>query len=548
MTDNLDMFKKIVFSIPSLKKILTASLTLSILFSSLVFVGFKLFTTLQPPLHSIMLMAIFAFALPAFLSGELLHRFIPDYPRKWGYFLALSNMTLLFLYGTILTGADNFTNAWHIFWLALSTSYLSHLLVLLLTVGDKYITRLTLLSLIQPLSILVAFHVFLGSRLQISLIDYASGIMVLGVSALLVLAAIGVAEYLLRANLENASVLQLTAGLIQKRQEALDLGYPTKPDVQTLQIENQVGKTTLLTPWIHPGPLEGFGGGRITSDIIEKLNKEDEGFFFHVPSTHKSDPANPEAYKKILKARKDPQKIKKASKLVEKDYEKVKFYGRKVGSKKLVYMDAEWDDYRTAIFREIIDPEKVLLVDLHCHDRKEEERPEVFYDTDEARYLRNSLKDFIQILDRQKEYKYKAGFSTETTHKSLFSLVEKVDGQKTLIFGLEGNGTSQSVRKTKKQYEKEYDKVIVFSTDTHQSIHDLFAEKQVNISRIKQTVQKAEKNLSEASLGLTNNKSNTIKLLKEDYSGLIFSVNILVRLIIFLLAVVYIWLIIWVFF
>jgi len=548
MTDNLDMFKKIVFSIPSLKKILTASLTLSILFSSLVFVGFKLFTTLQPPLHSIMLMAIFAFALPAFLSGELLHRFIPDYPRKWGYFLALSNMTLLFLYGTILTGADNFTNAWHIFWLALSTSYLSNLLVLLLTVGDKYITRLTLLSLIQPLSILVAFHVFLGSRLQISLIDYASGIMVLGVSALLVLAAIGVAEYLLRANLENASVLQLTAGLIQKRQEALDLGYPTKPDVQTLQIENQVGKTTLLTPWIHPGPLEGFGGGRITSDIIEKLNKEDEGFFFHVPSTHKSDPANPEAYKKILKARKDPQKIKKASKLVEKDYEKVKFYGRKVGSKKLVYMDAEWDDYRTAIFREIIDPEKVLLVDLHCHDRKEEERPEVFYDTDEARYLRNSLKDFIQILDRQKEYKYKAGFSTETTHKSLFSLVEKVDGQKTLIFGLEGNGTSQSVRKTKKQYEKEYDKVIVFSTDTHQSIHDLFAEKQVNISRIKQTVQKAEKNLSEASLGLTNNKSNTIKLLKEDYSGLIFSVNILVRLIIFLLAVVYIWLIIWVFF
>jgi len=548
MTDNLDMFKKIVFSIPSLKKILTASLTLSILFSSLVFVGFKLFTTLQLPLHSIMLMAIFAFALPAFLSGELLHRFIPDYPRKWGYFLALSNMTLLFLYGTILTGADNFTNAWHIFWLALSTSYLSNLLVLLLTVGDKYITRLTLLSLIQPLSILVAFHVFLGSRLQISLIDYASGIMVLGVSALLVLAAIGVAEYLLRANLENASVLQLTAGLIQKRQEALDLGYPTKPDVQTLQIENQVGKTTLLTPWIHPGPLEGFGGGRITSDIIEKLNKEDEGFFFHVPSTHKSDPANPEAYKKILKARKDPQKIKKASKLVEKDYEKVKFYGRKVGSKKLVYMDAEWDDYRTAIFREIIDPEKVLLVDLHCHDRKEEERPEVFYDTDEARYLRNSLKDFIQILDRQKEYKYKAGFSTETTHKSLFSLVEKVDGQKTLIFGLEGNGTSQSVRKTKKQYEKEYDKVIVFSTDTHQSIHDLFAEKQVNISRIKQTVQKAEKNLSEASLGLTNNKSNTIKLLKEDYSGLIFSVNILVRLIIFLLAVVYIWLIIWVFF
>ncbi|QGA80153.1 DUF2070 family protein [Candidatus Nanohalobium constans] len=548
MTDNLDIFKKVIFKIPSVRKLSAAIIILSTVYSSLIFVSLNLFTPFGLPLYTIPLIALSAFILPGVLSGELLYRFIPNYPRNWGYFLMLSNISLLAIYGLILAGADTFTNAWHIFWLSLTTVYLSNLLVLLLTLGQKYILRITVLALIQPLTILTAFHHFIGARTTLTALNYISGLYIMAIGGFLFLLSIAVAEYLMRSNLKDASVLQLTAGLLQKRQEALDLGYSTKPDVQTLKLSNQASEASIAVPWIHPGPLEGFGGGRITSDIIKQLNQDEEGFFFHVPSTHKSDPSDPEDYRKILDAMNKPEESSKASKLVRKDYEQVSFYGRKVGGKKLVFMDAGWDDYEVSVFREIIDPEKVLIVDLHCQDRKEEEREEVWYNTEESEHLRECLKDFISELESLEEYDYSNGFTVELEGKPVFALVEQVKDQKTVLFGLEGNGNSEEVRNLRKKLGDDYDHAIAFSTDTHQSIHQLSSDKQIETSRINDAVNQAENKLSKASIGFANQKAEDMKLLQEDYSGLIFSINMLIRLIGLLLTLMYIWLVIWVFF
>ncbi|MFB6200199.1 MAG: DUF2070 family protein, partial [Candidatus Nanohaloarchaea archaeon] len=338
-------------------------------------------------------------------------------------------------------------------------------------------------------------------------------------------------EYLFKSNVSNVSAIWLTSALFQKKQEELDLGYRSRPEVQSLEISNESGEFSFCIPWIHPGPLEGFGGGRATSDIIEKLNEKAEGFFLHVPSTHKSDPTDPKDYQKILEAMKKPEKrFSNASKLFKKKIGETTFYGRKFNDKKVIYLDnKEFDDFESSVFKEILDLENTVLVDLHNHPKNEAERKELWYGTEKAEKIRKRLKDFIEELEEKETPDYKAGFSADIEGKPVSALIEEVKGQKTVLFGVEGNEKGRELQKLEEQYRDKFDEVLVFSTDTHQSIHDLSKKTQVEISRVRSTVKKAEENLSSAAIGLKKSKTEPMNLLQEDYSGLIFSINILVR-------------------
>jgi len=551
-SDNLDIWKKVIFNIPSTRKIIASTVALGLIYSAFVYLGLKMFTPISIRVSIVLFIAGFVFILPTVVSAELFHRFIPEYPRKWGYFLAFCNLTVLFFYSMILTGADNFLNAWNILWLGIITVYLSNFLVLMLTIGYEYIKSISLLSLAQPALILGAFHVFLGRSLEIPFLTYLTNFVVLIFAAVLLTIAFLVIEFLLKANVRNVSVLQLSSGLLQKRQETLDLGYYTKPDVQTLKLENKTGETEIAVPWIHPGPMEGFGGGRVSTKIIERLNKNGKGFFFHVPSTHKSDPANPQDYEKILDAMGEPETHSQASKLLKKDYGLVTFYGRKINGKKTVFIEISeennYDDYELSVFREIIDPEETILIDLHNHERElQGERKEVWYNTEAAENLRKHLLDFIDELENQEIYNYSAGFEVDPKDTKIFSMVEEVENQKTLIFGIEGNEAGEEIRQLEKEYSDRFDEVVTFTTDTHRSIHDLSRTKQVDAERVRKVVEKASKTVSAAKIGFSNNKAEKMKLLQEDYSSLIFSINILVRLVPLTLILLYLALILWLF-
>lgn len=551
-SDNLDLGKKIVFNIPSTKKIVLGTIILGFIYSILVYLGLNAFTPISFHVPLIIFIAIFIFILPTVTSAELFHKFIPEYPRKWGYFLAFCNQTILFVYSMILTGADNFLNAWNVLWLAIITVYLSNFLVLMLTIGYKYIKSISFLSLAQPALILAAFHFFLGRSLEIPFMTYLTNFAVLIFALLLLIAALKVTEFLMKANVRNVSILQLTSGLLQKKPETLDLGYFTKPDVQTLKFENQTEEVQISIPWIHPGPMEGFGGGRISTKIIEDLNDAGKGFFFHVPSTHKSDPANPQDYEKILDAMEEPETHSKSSKLLKKDYGMVRFYGRKINGKKTVYMeiseDNNYDDYELSVFREIIDPEETVLIDLHNHKRElQGQRDEVWYNTEAAERLRNHLLDFLDVLEKEEAYSYSAGFEVDPDDTKIFSLVEEVDNQKTLMFGIEGNEAGEEIQQLEKEYSNQFDEVVTFTTDTHRSIHDLSREKQVESERVRNVIETASESISKAEIGFTNNKTEKMKLLQEDYSGLIFSINILVRLAPLTLILLYLALVLWLF-
>lgn len=548
MTDNLGRFEDLVFRIPGLNYLIPAIIILGLIYSVLFSISTNVFSSLTVNLTQFILLSVFGFILPAIIASELFSIYFNNFPRRWSYFLALVNQGIFFVYSLILTGANNFINAWNIFWLSLLTLYLANLFVLLITQGYRKLTGISVLSLTQPLILLLIFHLSIANRVQITMYDYLSGFAIILLGALSFLTIFFLSEYFIRLNVPGLSVVELMEGLIQKKEKALDLGEPVRPEVQTLEIENEQGEASICVPWVHPGPLEGFGGGRLTSKIISALNSTGSGFFFHVPSTHKSDMADPEDYRKILDAMRTPKKTGKASKLIEKTYKNVKFYGRRFGDQKIVYMDADYDDYEVSIFKDVIDLEETLLVDLHNHDRHER-GSEVRYGTKEAEELRESFKDFRDDLDElEAKYSYKAGFKIEEKGKPIFALIEEVADKKTALVGIEGNGTSDEVRKFLQGKENQFDNLIFFSTDTHSNIHDYKSAKQVNTQSLDKLIDEAFSSLSEASIGLTRGQSSEINLLKEDYMGLIFSINILIRLIIFSLVLLYFGLVIGVFF
>lgn len=552
-SDNVDIFKKIIFRIPSAGKIAPAIALLGLFYSSVFYLALRLFAgnivdlaVLDPVFF--LLSWLLIFLLPGMISGELLHFSIPDYPRKWGYFLAACNQLILFVYLLIFSGANNIVNAWNVIWLATTTLFLSNFFVLLLTLGYDYVKRIGVLATVHPVMVLASFHLLLGNYLVIPVKVYLFNLAIIFFAGIVLLAAFGAAEYLLRANVGSVSVLKLTSALLQKKQEELDLGYPARPEVQTLKIENETGSAEISVPWIHPGPLEGFGGGKITSDIIEKLNQDgEEGFFLHVPSTHKSDPTDPDDYRKIINAMQEPEKHSQASRLVKQDYRYGTFYGRRINGKNLVFMDLKYDDAELPIFREIIDHDETVLVDLHKHERQQSasNREELWYNTEDAEQVREELLSFLDKLREQPLHSYSAGFSVSLDGTPNLAVVENTDGQETLLFGIEGNEASPELLELEERYREEFDQVLLFTTDTHQSIHDLSSERQVNPDQVIENVENAEGNVSEAVIGFASNKAEPMNLLQEDYHSLIFSINILVRLIPLTLLLLYLGLVVW---
>src|SRR6056297_588544 len=122
--DNVDVFQRLVFSVPPLSRQLPAMAVLGVVYSLVAFAAFRAFTPLSPEPSTLIPIAGLLFILPFLFAGELFHRVLPRYPRTWSYFLALINQLVTFVYALILSGANDVGNAWSIVWLLFITVYL----------------------------------------------------------------------------------------------------------------------------------------------------------------------------------------------------------------------------------------------------------------------------------------------------------------------------------------------------------------------------------------------------------------------------------------
>ncbi|ELY59322.1 DUF2070 family protein [Natronococcus jeotgali] len=545
-SDNVDIFKHIVFKLPSLPTQIIALVVLSPLYATLMYLALNKFAPIEIQPWIIPVGAIVIFLGPFFIAAELFYHSLPDYPRHWSYFLALTTQLFLFIYALILSGADTGMNAWQIIWLALITVSLTNVSVLTVSVGSQRLGQIILLSLSQPLLLIGVFQFFIGQNIGVSEASLLVNFGVLLAVVVILVLFLKLFDYLIGNN-ANVSAFRLTSGLLKGERSALDLGYPARPDVQTLTIDNGK-KLTLAAPWIHPGPLGGFGGGKLSSEVIERLNDTGTGFFLHVPCTHKEDLADPADVAKVIDAIGNPETVSTASRLHSLEHDDLHFYGRTVDGKKIVFFEAEGiDDYHPGVFMRNISKDDVLLVDMHNHHIHAELDREIQYGTEDAARLKRCFDDFLELLEDAETYPYSVGFAVHCDEHPLMALVEEVDGQRTLLFGVDTNGITDDLREQRERLQQEFDDVILFSTDTHASVHDLANMKGFDVATVTDTVQHAVERVSDARIGLTNVQTDRLRLLKLDYSGLVFSVNILIRLAIISLVAFYASLVLWVF-
>ncbi|WP_096390904.1 DUF2070 family protein [Halopenitus persicus] len=544
--DNVDVFQRMVFSLPSLKVQIPALVALSLLYSFGMRLAFTVFTPIRLSIPLVLVAGSLVFLVPFLVAGELFHQVLPRYPRSWSYFLALFNQFVLFIHGLILSGADTTGNAWSIVWLAFITVHVTNVLVLLISTGIEYYKRILVVSSVQTALLIAVFYLFVGGALGIERYRHAFSLASVAIAAVFVVLILLAVEYLIKSN-TDVSAFTLTSGLLRNDRESLDLGFEAEPHVQTLTIDNG-DRLRLAAPWIHPGPLGGFGGGQLSGTVISELNRDGTGFFLHVPCTHEEDLADPEDAEKVLEAVADPEGTGHASTLVHRDYGEIEFFGRRFDGQTIVFLHAEHiDDYDTGVFMRDVERSDVLLVDLHKHDIQEGPEKEVQYGTAEADRLKRYFDDFLETLDDAPLHDYSAGFDVHLGDQDLLAMVEVVDGERTLLMGIDTNGVTADIRDLEAAYREEFDHVLLFSTDTHASIHDLANMTRSNVDAMRRAVAAATDDVAPATIGLTSRTTRPLQLLKNDYNGLVFSVNILIRLTIISLFLFYFVLIVWMF-
>ncbi|GAA0534588.1 DUF2070 family protein [Halorubrum ejinorense] len=582
--DNVDAFQRLVFSVPGVRVQAAALVGLSGVYGLATFASIWLFTPFAPDPSRIVPVAVLIFLLPFAVAAELFPRVLDGYPRSWSYFLALTSQSVLFVYALVLSGANNVGNAWSIIWLSFITLYLINILVLVVSTGIDRSDRILLLSLVEPAALIGAFYALGGSDFGFTTYRHVFAFASLLIAAGFLVLVLVVVDYLIKSN-TDVSAFELTSGLLRNDRESLDLGVEARPFVETFAVDNG-DRLTLAAPWVHPGPLGGFGGGQLSGNVIDALNADrgersdgggddgrrgdggdggdrvgadppegSAGFFFHVPCTHKEDLSNPADAERILDAVAEPDRTDRASRLVTESYGEregyadIRFHGRRIGDKEVIVLHGEGiDDYDTGVFMRDVDHDEVLLVDQHRHDIQNGPDVEIQYGTDRADRLKRAFDDFRDTLADAPLGDYAAGFALADADQHALAFVESVDGEETLWIGVDTNGLTPDVRATADRYRDEFDAVIPFSTDTHASIHELANMRESDTDAIERAIDRAVDDVAPATVGLASRRTGPVKLLKNDYNGLVFSVNILIRLTVISLVTLYALLVLWLFF
>jgi len=542
-TDNLDSFEKLIFSTPSKKKLVALNLIESLLFGSLTYWVIKKFTSISLEPLSLGSLVVFIYLIPALASAKGVEWMFKKFKGDWGFLLTAINQFVFFLFSIVILATDSIATAWNVLWIALITVYMMNILILSLTLGNNKTKKIILTGGIQPVLVLASFHIFFGRALRIPLETYILNLGLVAAAGVSMLLLLLILEYLISSNISNISALNLTSSLIQNKKETLDVGYPCRVEVQSLEIEN-TEKLRIGAPWAHPGPIGGFGGGDLTQNFIERLNTDSEGFFFHVPSNHEEDLVSPDDQEKLFDALSQPEKTSNASKMIEKDIGYGKLYGRRLGDKKIIFIDIyDYDDYEVAVFKETLDLKDTLIVDLH--NEPESKSKEMYYGTSIAENLRSKIRKFEKEVEKLDLHDYRAGFKVENGEKSILAIEEEVNGQKTAIMGFDYNGLPEGMETLEERTEKDYDNFLVLSTDTHSSLDELAERHDYKIEDAVKCLKEASEEVKSAKIGLSMEKSGKVDLIKKDYSSLIFSINILVRFLLISLVFLYLGMIFW---
>ena len=120
---------------------------------------------------------------------------------------------------------------------------------------------------------------------------------------------------------------------------------------------------------------------------------------------------------------------------------------------------------------------------------------------------------------------------------SLYALVEEVDGQRTACVAADRNERPHALMAAREQLDG-FDEVLLLTTDTHASVTENRFNPQTPPERIRALAETAADEVADAEAGLTTDSAE-VELMRQDYSRLLFTLNILARVHIVSLAGLY---------
>jgi putative membrane protein len=530
---NLESFELFVVSIPRARRVAGYTVVAGVLAGLLTYAALVAGSFDVEPATALVLAGTFVGS--ALLAGEAIQLLVGSYPRNWGQYLALVVLLVsaVFVPAAVLVGGSV-----QALWFALGVAFLLGFQILVVSDGLARFPRLGVASAVQPAAMAVGLTAAVPALSQDPATHAPPVAVVLAVGLGLGVVALFI-EWLLDANVEAVGGLEISSKLVQRDHLHLGMGFPMEPTVQTLAVETDDQKTVVAAPWVHPGVVEGIGGGRLTRNLLARLNDEAQnGFFFHVPCTHRSDSADPTVYEPVGDAVTDPETDRQASRLLIRSVDGTTFSGRRYGDSRVVFVDSqEYNDIELGIFQDVIDPETTLVVDQHAHLDDDLEN-DLARDDPAADRLREQFVDFLDDLDDAPLAPYRAGHAVahDSEDISLFALVEEVDGQRTLLLGADRNEAPHMLTEVRDEFADEYDETLLFTTDSHASVYANRFDPQAGPERIRTVITDAADSVADAAAGVDAERADTVDIMREDYTRLITSLNILARVFVVLLA------------
>lgn len=471
------------------------------------------------------------------VGGECIRALAAGYPRDWGYFLAFVNQLLVA--GVVVVGAYvPGVGATDVLWIGAGMAALNTLEVLIITTAFREVPRLLVASLPQPA---VYGGLFAATIARPPL--EAGPVVVLGSAILLVIAATVVAEGMVRVNIDVKG-FDVSAALTQDTPLDIGFGEQVRRPVQRLRVRNEADDFEFVVPYFHPGLMSRIGGGRMSRAITEALAGEGGGSFLKPPTSHKSDPSDPDAVEEIFEARPalPDGSADTASELVELEVESgtMTLRARQYGDLTVVFFDSErFDDVEFGAYEHALDPETTAVVDCHAHEPAAPQNLKA--GTVEAERFREAVAEIEARAESLPQEAYEAGFAEAPGDVPGFALVERAGDQETLLLGFDANNISGEIQRLGTDLESTFDEVVLLTTDTHASPFKI--DDQPALEDLRTAAEEARAAVAPADTSFAAGTTPVVRVYGDFYTKLIDGFNIAARFYIVSLGLVYVYLV-----
>jgi len=299
-------------------------------------------------------------------------------------------------------------------------------------------------------------------------------------------------------------------------------------------------KALFVIPGLHPGPLRGLGGSRLSNILSEDLKNHENVFTFHAPSTHTVNPVREEDCRRLSESiRKDLKRLsysdRASRRLIRKDEDGI-VGGQRFGDgffTTLSFYPKTAEDVHASVGKIISligenhGFSKVGIVD--SHNSGERRISSVFYPSQRTKRIMNLASEIFNEAEELEMINLKMGTSsrkgyddTSIAQEGIKVAVFEVDEQRSAHILIDANNMRKGLRgKIQESIEDLVDISDVHTTDTHEvntllNSHQPLGAK-ISLERliedIRELLEEAVEDLEPVEVGVMTNNLDDIELM-----------------------------------